>query len=137
MMNRSALPGAASVPDDCAALHEMLTRLGDRWSLSVLCRLGSRRLRFKELHRAVAGISERMLSVTLRNLERDGLMMRTTYPAVPARVEYEVSPLGRSLTSALGSLAQWLDANQVLIEEARRRYDGRTKRPCASESGAD
>lgn len=135
-MNRSATPGAASAPDDCAVLHEMLVRLGDRWSLSVLCRLGSRRLRFKELHRAVAGISERMLSVTLRNLERDGLMTRTTYPAVPARVEYEVSPLGRSLTGELGSLSRWLDANHDLIEAARRRFDDKAKRPCARVSNA-
>jgi DNA-binding HxlR family transcriptional regulator len=106
----------------------MLARLGERWTLQVLNQIGADRIRFNELHRAASGISQRMLSVTLRNLERDGLVTRTSYPAVPPWVEYEVSALGRSLAEPLDSLAQWVNANQALIAAARRKFDAEVKR---------
>jgi DNA-binding HxlR family transcriptional regulator len=105
----------------------MLARLGERWTLQVLNQIGADRIRFNELHRAAPGISQRMLSVTLRNLERDGLVTRTSYPAVPPWVEYEVSALGRSLADPLDSLAQWVNTNQALIAAARRKFDAVAK----------
>jgi DNA-binding HxlR family transcriptional regulator len=122
-MNNSAPSGTTQNPDDCVSLRQVLARLGDKWTVVVLAGLGSEKMRFKDIHRAIAGISERMLSVTLRNLERDGLMLRTSYPTVPARVEYEISVLGRSLVQALESIAQWVQDNQQSIEAARRQYD--------------
>jgi DNA-binding HxlR family transcriptional regulator len=122
-MNNPATPGTSQDPDDCASLRQILARLGEKWTVIVLTMAGGQRMRFKEIHRTVAGISERMLAVTLRNLERDGLMLRTSYPSVPARVEYEISALGRSLLEAVDSVAQWVEHNRLSIEAARRQYD--------------
>jgi DNA-binding HxlR family transcriptional regulator len=83
--------------------------------------LGDRRMRFMELHRAINGISERMLTVTLRNLERDGVLIRTVYPTIPPRVEYELSERGRSLKLALAPIGNWVLENQTEIEEAHER----------------
>jgi DNA-binding HxlR family transcriptional regulator len=80
-------------------------------------------MRFKDLHRSIEGISQRMLVVTLRNLERDGLMMRMVYPSVPPRVEYEISERGRSLKATLEPVAAWVALNRNDIEESRRRFD--------------
>jgi DNA-binding HxlR family transcriptional regulator len=127
-MNTPLPHETASALDECIILREILARLGDRWTLPVLNQIGAHRIRFNELHRAIAGISQRMLSVTLRNLERDGLMTRTVYPTVPAWVEYETSDLGRSLIGSLDSLTQWVNAHQALIVVARRNYDTMAKR---------
>jgi DNA-binding HxlR family transcriptional regulator len=78
-------------------------------------------MRFGELHRAIAGVSQRMLTVTLRNLEHDGILIRTVYPTIPPRVEYELSDRGRSLKLALVPIAKWALENQAEIEEARQR----------------
>ena len=83
--------------------------------------LGDRRMRFTELRRAVDGISERMLTVTLRNLEHDGILIRTVYPTIPPRVEYELSDRGRSLKLALAPISRWVMENQTGIEAPRER----------------
>jgi DNA-binding HxlR family transcriptional regulator len=101
----------------------MLQRIGDKWTLVVIGILGTQRLRFGELHRAIDGISQRMLVVTLRHLERDGLVVRHVFPSVPPRVEYELTPRGRSLRGALSSIGEWVVEHRKGIEEARREYD--------------
>lgn len=110
-------------PEDCETLREILARVGDKWVAVILAVLGDRRLRFKDLHRAGNGISPRMLSVSLRNLERDGLLVRTAHPVVPPHVEYELSDLGRSLRDVLGPVGAWVMAHRQAIEEARARFD--------------
>lgn len=113
-------------PEDCKPITEILSRVGDRWTSLILATLGDKCLRFKELHLAVNGISERMLTVTLRHLERDGLIVRTAYPSVPPRVEYEISDRGRSLRQVLEPVALWVRANQSDIEQSRLRFDMNT-----------
>jgi DNA-binding HxlR family transcriptional regulator len=108
---------------NCRA-HEMLTRVGDKWSVHVIHVLSAEgTLRFGELLRRVPGISQRMLTVTLRGLERDGLVQRTMYPEVPPRVEYAVTPLGATLREIVRSLVVWSSAHLVEVDGARARYD--------------
>jgi DNA-binding HxlR family transcriptional regulator len=106
---------------DCRRAADLLARVGDKWTILVLVAIGERRLRFGELHRAVDGISQRMLTVTLRNLEHDGILIRTVYPTIPPRVEYELSDRGRSLKLALAPIGKWVMENQTDIEETRER----------------
>ncbi len=108
---------------DCLPIREMLARVGDKWSILTLGALGNQRLRFGALNRVVPGISPRVLAVTLRALERDGLVVRTAYATVPPRVEYEVTPRGQSLREALAPLAAWVVANRQGLEESRSVYD--------------
>ncbi|MDB5947443.1 MAG: yybR 1, partial [Ramlibacter sp.] len=89
------------LPADCRRVGDVLARLGDKWTILVLTAIGDRRMRFGELHRAIDGISQRMLTVTLRNLEHEGILIRTVYPTSPPRVEYELSDRARSLKLAL------------------------------------
>lgn len=110
-------------PQNCMIVGEILSRVGDRWTGQLLIALGDRRMRFGDLHRAVAGISQRMLTVTLRHLERDGLIVRTVYPTVPPRVEYELSERGRSLKEVLKDVGAWVVANKDNIVDSRRRFD--------------
>lgn len=112
-------------PENCRPIGDILTRVGDKWAMMVLGVLGDRRMRFNELHRAIDGISQRMLTVTVRNLERDGLLVRTVYPTIPPRVEYEVSELGRSLKQALTPIGEWVSTNRDDIEASRRRFDSK------------
>jgi DNA-binding HxlR family transcriptional regulator len=127
----------------------MLTRVGDKWSVHVIHVLSAEgTLRFGELLRRVPGISQRMLTVTLRGLERDGLVQRTMYPEVPPRVEYAVTPLGATLREIMRSLVVWSSAHLVEVDAARARYDQpdrgwgvrdgkpQTQRPAAIESGS-
>jgi DNA-binding HxlR family transcriptional regulator len=109
------------LPADCRRAADVLARVGDKWTILLLMVLGDRRMRFTELHRAVNGISQRMLTVTLRNLEHDGILIRTIYPTIPPRVEYELSDRGRSLKLALAPIGKWVMENQTDIEEARER----------------
>jgi DNA-binding HxlR family transcriptional regulator len=112
-------------PANCHA-HEMLTRIGDKWSVYVIHVLGDAgTLRFNELRNSVEGISQRMLTVTLRGLERDGLVARTIYPEVPPRVEYALTPLGRTLRELVRGLVRWSEAHLTEVDEARARYDAR------------
>jgi len=113
---------------NCLPIREMLARVGDKWSILTLGVLGDRRLRFGALNRAMPGISPRVLAVTLRALERDGLVVRTAYATVPPRVEYEVTPRGQSLREALSPLAAWVIANRHALEESRQAYDLQAER---------
>jgi DNA-binding HxlR family transcriptional regulator len=106
-------------------IRELLDRLADKWSLLVIEVLGTGSRRFSELHREIDEISQRMLTLTLRHLERDGLLTRTVHPVVPPRVDYELTPLGQSLLAAIESLVSWTRAHQHEIAVARTRYDAR------------
>ncbi len=108
---------------DVELIREILWRVGDKWTSVVLAVLGNQRMRMKELHVAIKGISQKMLVVTLRNLERDGLVLRIVHATVPPRVEYELSELGRSLRDLLDGVGRWVLANQEAIEASRRRFD--------------
>jgi DNA-binding HxlR family transcriptional regulator len=110
------------LPADCRRAGDILARLGDKWTILLLMVLGDRRMRFTELHRTINGISQRMLTVTLRNLEHEGILIRTVYPTIPPRVEYELSDRGRSLKVALAPIGNWVMENQNDIEEARGRF---------------
>jgi DNA-binding HxlR family transcriptional regulator len=110
---------------DCRAVSTVLARIGDKWSVLIVALLGDGPKRFNEIKRLVGGISQRMLTLTLRGLERDGLVTRTVYPTVPPRVEYELTELGRSLRAPVEALSLWARANQGEIEQARRRFDAR------------
>ena len=110
--------------EDCE-VRQILDRIADKWSLLVIALLDQRSLRFTELRRAIDGISQRMLTVTLRQLERDGLVRRTIYPEVPPRVEYALTPLGVSLHATIQALVTWTEANQEQIAAARAAYDER------------
>lgn len=109
----------------CDAVTDMLSRVGDKWSMQVVMRLGGGSCRFNELRRRVDGISQRMLTRTLRNLERDGLVSRTVTPSVPPRVDYALTPLGRSLWQPVTELAGWVLAHRGQVDMARAEYDAR------------
>jgi DNA-binding HxlR family transcriptional regulator len=109
------------VHSNCRRVADLLARVGDKWTILLLMAIGDRRMRFGELHRAINGISQRMLTVTLRNLEHDGILIRTAYPTIPPRVEYELSDRGRSLKLALAPIGKWVMENQIDIEAARDR----------------
>jgi DNA-binding HxlR family transcriptional regulator len=116
-------------PANCAA-REMLVRVGDKWSVYVINVLGSAgTLRFNELRSQVDGISQRMLTVTLRGMERDGLVKRTVYPEVPPRVEYALTKLGGTLRQLVRGLVQWSGAHLDEVDAARAAYDARNRRP--------
>ena len=117
------IPGNLHVPEDCRAVSEVLDRVGDKWTVLVVSELGQGTRRFNELRRALGSISQRMLTLTLRALERDGLVMRTVFPTIPPRVEYELTKLGRSLLEPVSGLSLWARRNRAVIEEARRRFD--------------
>jgi DNA-binding HxlR family transcriptional regulator len=108
--------------EDCE-VRQILDRIADKWSLLVVALLDNRKLRFTELRREIDGISQRMLTVTLRHLERDGLVRRTVHPTVPPRVDYELTPLGVTLHATVQTLVAWTDANQGEIAAARVAYD--------------
>jgi DNA-binding HxlR family transcriptional regulator len=113
-------------PHSCRA-RGILDRVGDKWSLYVISQLRSGSKRFNELKRDIDGISQRMLSVTLRGLERDGLVSRTMYPVMPPRVDYALTDLGRTLLATVADFLAWADKNVDEIEAARARYDAREK----------
>ena len=112
-------------PEETATceLRDLLDRLGDKWSLLVVELLGHGTLRFTELRRQIEGVSQRMLTLTLRNLERDGLVTRTVHPVVPPRVDYELTVLGHGLLEAVQPLVGWARANRDDVAMSRTRYD--------------
>jgi DNA-binding HxlR family transcriptional regulator len=114
--------------EDCE-VRQILDRIADKWSLLVIALLDRRRMRFTELRREIDGVSQRMLTVTLRQLERDGLVRRTVHPVVPPRVDYELTPLGVSLHETVQALVSWTDAHQREIAAARSAYDVRAAEP--------
>jgi DNA-binding HxlR family transcriptional regulator len=105
--------------------REILDRVGDKWSVYVVAVLGEGPRRFSELKRMIEGISQRMLTLTLRGLERDGLVTRTVYPTVPPSVEYALTALGRTLLGPVTALARWAEKNRGRIQQARERFDER------------
>lgn len=110
-------------------VRQILDRIADKWSLLVIALLERRSLRFTELLRSIEGISQRMLTVTLRNLERDGLVCREVHPVVPPRVDYYLTPLGMSLHETIRSLVDWTEEHQATIVAARSAYDNRVPPP--------
>src|ERR1700755_1618247 len=109
--------------DDCRVVRGILDRVGDKWSLLVIAALDEGPVRFNELRRQVEGISQRMLTITLRGLERDGLISRTIFPTITARVDYELTEVGRPLLGPVIALATWANRNLGVIKEARQKYD--------------
>jgi len=107
----------------CHTVTEILSRVGDKWSVQVVVQLGGGPKRFNELRRSVTGISQRMLTLTLRGLERDGLVTRTVYPTIPPRVDYQLTGLGCSLLKTVRGLGEWAIQNRDEILAARRRFD--------------
>jgi DNA-binding HxlR family transcriptional regulator len=119
-------PAAVCGYKDPAAVRELLTKIGDKWSIFLilsLAKLPGGRARFSELERAIPGISQRMLTLTLRNLERDGLITREVFAEVPPRVEYEITSLGRSLLRPMQGLVDWLATNWEHVKTAQSRFD--------------
>lgn len=108
---------------DCRAVSGILSRIGDKWSVLIISRLGEGPRRFNEIKRMIGGISQRMLTLTLRNLERDGLVSRTVTPTVPPRVDYELTALGQDLLGPISALSTWAIQHQPCILAARARFD--------------
>jgi len=121
--------------EDCE-VRQILDRIADKWSLLAIALLEGRTLRFTELRRKIDGISQRMLTVTLRQLERDGLVRRTVYPVVPPRVDYELTPLGTTLLDTIQALVTWTEEHQNEIAAARADYDVRAQATQEVVSGA-
>jgi DNA-binding HxlR family transcriptional regulator len=120
---------AVELPDrgseDCRAVSSVLARVGDKWSILIIVRLGDGPKRFNEIKRMVGGISQRMLTLTLRGLERDGLVKRTQFQTIPPRVDYELTQLGRSLWDAVEPLGAWARAHVKQIARAQAVFDKR------------
>jgi DNA-binding HxlR family transcriptional regulator len=110
-------------PEACRSLGGVLDRIGDKWAVMVVGTLSHGPMRFNALMRHIGSVSHRMLTLTLRGLERDGLVRRTAWPTTPPRVEYELTDVGRSLIEPLVTLAHWAEQNRETIEDARARYD--------------
>jgi DNA-binding HxlR family transcriptional regulator len=119
------LPPLAHEGADCRGVASILARVGDKWSVFVIMLLGDGPRRFNEIKRMVGGISQRMLTLTLRGLERDGLVTRTVFPTIPPRVDYELTDLGRGLWQPVEALGKWASDHQSEIEGARSRFDRR------------
>jgi DNA-binding HxlR family transcriptional regulator len=108
---------------ECRAVGQVLDRIGDKWTVMVVGTLAKGPMRFNAVMRAIGGVSHRMLTLTLRGLERDGLVKRTAYPTIPPKVEYELTDMGRSLIRPLKALATWAHGNRAAMEAARARFD--------------
>jgi len=115
-----------NVTGECKTVTDVLSRIGDKWSIQVVVQLGQGPRRFNELRRIIGDISQRMLTLTLRGLERDGLVTRTVYPTIPPRVEYNLTELGCSLLKTVRGLGDWARQHHHEIAEARRQYDERS-----------
>jgi DNA-binding HxlR family transcriptional regulator len=109
--------------DYCRAVADVLARIGDKWTVYIVKLLSGGPMRFNEIRREVPAISQRMLSLTLRGLERDGLVKRTVTPSIPPRVDYELTPMGVTLTEPLKSVASWAIANRDYVESSRAKFD--------------
>lgn len=109
---------------DCRQISEILGRIGDKWTVLIIVVLHQRAHRFNEIKRAVRGISQQMLTRTLKNLERDGMVSRTVHPTVPPQVEYALTTLGQSLAVPVAAMGNWARTNLPAIERKRAAYDG-------------
>lgn len=112
-------------PAACPAVREVLNRVGDKWSVQIVDFLGGGPMRFNELRRTIEGISQRMLTLTLRGLERDGLVTRTMFPEIPPRVDYELTKLGETLLGPIAQLAEWAAEHRTAIQTARQKFDAK------------
>ncbi|MCX8568586.1 winged helix-turn-helix transcriptional regulator [Aminobacter sp. MET-1] len=112
--------------EDCRAVSDILQRVGDKWTVLVVGKLGDGPMRFNELRHAIGGISQKMLTTTLRGLERDGFITRTVFPMIPPRVDYELTDLGRELLVPVFALGEWARLNQRRVAEARTKFDAVT-----------
>jgi DNA-binding HxlR family transcriptional regulator len=124
-INVPVLPPQPHLDSDCRAVASVLARVGDKWSVLVIMLLGQGPRRFNELKRMIGGISQRMLTLTLRGLERDGLITRTVFPTIPPRVDYELTDLGRGLCKPVAELGAWAHSHQSEIKSAREKFDER------------
>ena len=122
-INVPVLPPSPHLDSDCRGVASILARVGDKWSVFVIMMLDDGQKRFNEIKRMIGGISQRMLTLTLRGLERDGLVTRTVFPTIPPRVDYELTKLGHSLLTPVSALGLWARQNQPTIQDARRRFD--------------
>ena len=122
----TALPDHRS--QDCRAVSSVLARIGEKWSVLIIALLGNGPQRFNEIKRAIGGISQRMLTLTLRGLERDGLVKRTVFATVPPRVEYELTDLGRSLWVPVEALGAWARVHLKEIHASREKFDRKAAR---------
>lgn len=109
--------------DDCGMVREILDLVGDKWTLYIIATLKDGPVRFNELRRRIDGISQRMLTINLRGLERDGLVKRTLFPTIPPRVDYELTEAGRTLLAPVMALVTWANSNQENIRGARVKFD--------------
>ncbi len=109
--------------EDCRAVSDVLGRVGDKWTVLVVGYLSEGPMRFTELRRRIGGISQKMLTTTLRGLERDGFVTRTVFPSIPPRVDYALTPLGEELRIPVNALGEWARHNITRIYEARQRFD--------------
>jgi DNA-binding HxlR family transcriptional regulator len=116
-------PGNSHDTGSCRAVADVLARVGDKWTVYIVKLLADGPMRFNEMRRAVSAISQRMLSLTLRGLERDGLVTRTVTPSIPPRVDYELTPLGLTLIEPIKALGAWAIANRMQVEAARSAFD--------------
>ncbi len=121
---RSPISGAANHSgSECQKIGQVLARIGDKWTVIVISELGDGPVRFNELQRRIQGVSPRMLTLTLRNLERDGLVSRTVTPSIPPRVDYDLTDLGRSMLGPVQALGAWAQAHLEEMDAARIRFD--------------
>ncbi|MGR3662456.1 MAG: winged helix-turn-helix transcriptional regulator [Paracoccaceae bacterium] len=116
-------PELHDVTGTCRTVSDLLARIGDKWSVLVITYLGKKPMRFNELRRLIGNISQKMLTSTLRNLERDGFVLRTVTPSRPPRVDYELTDLGRDLLVPVEALANWTIGNVSRIHAAREEFD--------------
>jgi len=116
------------ISGDCQGVSEVLSRIGDKWSVLIIMLLADQPRRFNELKRMIGGISQRMLTLTLRGLERDGFVTRTVYPTIPPRVDYELTKLGHSLKQPVTALGMWAIDHLDTIRQAQRDFERRAKR---------
>lgn len=116
----------AGATDDCRALADILVRVGDKWTVMVVGVLSQGTRRYSEIARTIDGISQRMLTLTLKGLERDGLVTRTLYPTIPPRVDYDLTDRGRTLIAPLTALREWAAENRAAIGLSRRSFDARS-----------
>ncbi|EPD68991.1 winged helix-turn-helix transcriptional regulator [Streptomyces sp. HGB0020] len=128
MSAADSTPGSGEQQDGCRT-REVLDIVGDKWSLLVVRHLSQGPRRFTELKRAIDGISQRMLTVTLRGLERDGILTRTVRNVMPPHVSYELTPMGRTLRQATAPLLEWSIEHLAHIDAARASYDARDRAP--------
>lgn len=120
-------PTTAPTAGKCHKANEVIALIGDKWTVHIVMQLATGKKRFSEIERSVDGISRKMLTTTLRGLERDGYVTREVFPTIPPRVDYELTSFGRELSRPLRALGDWAAANHGRVLEARRAYDSRTE----------